>query len=208
MPTGYTAYLQDHPDCTLAEFAWRCARNFGFCIMQRDDPTDAEVKLEEQPSDYNTKKLKELRAERDRISKLTEAEWDAVHKLESEAGRQRHDEYQAKAQAHVDSYERMLAMVNDWQPPAELIGMKKFMVSQITESIRFDGPSKPDEMAGRIYGFAPMTLLDKVEKINKDIAYHEKEQAEELHRVAERNRYKRLLLESVGEPSRAIPVAS
>ena len=47
MPTGYTAIIEDKPGLTLREFALRCARGMGACIMQRDDNMDEPPKAPE-----------------------------------------------------------------------------------------------------------------------------------------------------------------
>ena len=67
MPTGYTSIIEDKPGLTLREFALRCARGMGACIMQRDDDMDEPPKAPE-PSDYHLEagkaaesRLRELR---------------------------------------------------------------------------------------------------------------------------------------------------
>ena len=40
MPTGYTAIIEDDPNCTFEQYLMRCARAFGATVTMRDDPLD------------------------------------------------------------------------------------------------------------------------------------------------------------------------
>lgn len=201
MPTGYTEFLQKHSDATLADFAWKCARAMGFCIMQRDDAWDAPIEMDEKISDYHNGRLTELRDERMKVADMTDAEWDALHAKKAAESQERWREDDRKRRETVATYQSMLDKVEAWACPPELSGMKEFMASQLTESIRFDGPHEADDFTARIYGYKPMTREEKLSDLARDITYHEKQLAEEVERVEGRNRYKRLLLESVGKPN-------
>ena len=54
MPTGYTAIIEEKPDLTFREFALKCARGMGACIMQRDEGMDSLPRVDP-PSDYHLK---------------------------------------------------------------------------------------------------------------------------------------------------------
>ena len=59
MPTGYTIDIYNGKKVTFKDFALNCARAFGACVMQRDDPADEKPKIMPEES-YHTKALKKL----------------------------------------------------------------------------------------------------------------------------------------------------
>jgi hypothetical protein len=150
MPTGYTQPLYDGEPITFAQFVLRCSRAMGAAIMQRDESLDAEIQLRE-VSDYS------IRAVEKSGAALTEA-WgrpdEAWAELQDEAiaeAEKYRSEYVTKRDAMRERYESMLEQVRAWTPPtAEHEGLRKFMVEQIEESLRFDvdgyEPSVPDRL--------------------------------------------------------------
>lgn len=96
-----------------------------------------------------------------------------------------------------NKYLIILNQVKDWVPPSsDHTPMKEFMIEQIEESIQWDCDVK--------YYSEPTKLLDAMEYKNKilreleeDIAYHSKQHEEEVERVAQRNKWVRLLRESL-----------
>ena len=69
MATGYT-YPIIESDSYAFEDLLSCARAFGACIMQRDDPGDALPKLPEPPT-YELERVEECRAEVDKFASMT-----------------------------------------------------------------------------------------------------------------------------------------
>ncbi len=203
MPTGYTAELQENTEMPFEEFVWKCARGMGVCIMQRDDPANAPIVLEEKPSDHHAEGVQEaekglaiLRGQspdeikgcwrRDTEKRITDA-----HKSIAETAKLRR------------SYERMLALVEDWTPPTD--DHKKFqdfMLEQLRGSIVMDcrnsyarkqidqAPETPEEWAAA-----------REVRLLHDIEYHFQHLAEEQERVSRRNRWKQQLVESIGLPT-------
>jgi hypothetical protein len=195
MPTGYTAAIAD--GITFEQFALGCARAFGALVLMRDDPADAPIPDEFQPSDYHTKALAAARAELLRIERLTvpqardelAAEWantekDRVRRLEEMA------DLRCK-------YERMLAAAKAWNAPtSEHEGMRKFMIEQIEESIRFDcGGNYYDTPAAKLE--LPDWLATKKANAKKDIDYHEREYAKEVERTNQRTAWVKALRASL-----------
>lgn len=200
MPTGYTAILQDKQDISFADFAKRCARAFGACIMQRDDPFDAPMLLDEQPSDYHINKLEDAESELAACRERTDSDWERLRFSELERLESESRESAKKHQAIEASYRRMLALVRDWQPPTkDHEELKKFMIQQITDSIKFDCGSTYYQEA--FEALAKTTVQEfasqSKEKAMKDVVYHRKSLAEERKRVDDRNEWKRQLLASL-----------
>lgn len=141
MPTGYTAAIAD--GITFEQFALSCARAFGACIEMRDDPADAPIPDEFKPSTYHKEGLARSREELAALIVLTpeECEVRACEDYKKEVGdaARRIEE----ANALKAKYLGMLEKVNSFTTPTgEHEGFKKFMQTQITESIDWDCSTK------------------------------------------------------------------
>lgn len=85
-------------------------------------------------------------------------------------------------------YSDMLAKVQGWKAPSvDHVGLKEFMVQQITQSIDFDCDTRyyrkhsPELKTGEEW------LTAKAKKALRDIDYHTQEQAKEEERTSARN---------------------
>lgn len=167
MPTGYTSELHDGEQ-TFTDFVLTCARGMGALITMRDEPMDAPIPDEFTPSmryylDSKASaeaRLEALRAmtpedifranQNDRAAVLAERAKEAV---------KRHDMRKR--------YEAMVAQVEAWEPPTEdHVGLKKFMLEQLHESIRFD--------CGDV-SWPPMPAEDPAEWFEAEIAQAERD---------------------------------
>jgi len=198
MPTGYTAAIAE--GISFEEFALTCARNFGACIMQRDDPMSPKLVLDK-VSDYHVKALEKANADLAKLRAMTEADIKracnaAFDKACADAAKSR------KENAELQSkYEAMLAKVRAWTPPSkDHVGMKEFMIDQIMESIRFDcGCKYLDERVSELNKLTPAEWHEKqIGEALRSIEYHEKHHAEEVQRTNDRNEWKRQLVKSLG----------
>lgn len=75
MPTGYTHEVQSGEVTDFPTFTMQCARAFGALIMMRDDPSDAQIPEQFEPSDYNRRARERAVAELQRLQNLT---WDEI----------------------------------------------------------------------------------------------------------------------------------
>lgn len=195
MPTGYTSDIYEDKEVTLRDFILRCARGMGALVMMRDDPLDAPIR-EFEPSDYHAKAIAATRARLDALADMRadeiERQAEGAHAKAFDLWRQRRDERLVLR----DRYEAMLNEVKAWQPPTpDHEGLRKFMVEQLEESIRFDCSSKFDEPPVREPTGAWFT--QQVQKAQHDLDYHVEENAKEVARTAERNAWVRALKESL-----------
>ena len=100
-----------------------------------------------------------------------------------------------------NKYNDMLKKVVSWNPPTEdHVELKKFMVSQIEESITFDCSlshlSIPEKLEKEDW------ISTRIEMWSKDIKYYTKNHEEEIERVNGRNNWIKQLRESLkGEQS-------
>ena len=198
MPTGYTAPIAE--GITFERYAMTCARAFGATILLRDEPLSDDIP-EFKASDYHAKALT--------------IQIELLKRLEAmpkeEAAKEAAEEYQREIAVHEKraresddlrkKYEAMLVEVAGWQPPTtEHIELKKFMRTQIEESIKFDchdyaeeeAPNKPDASAWR---------TTAIEDAKRKISYHADEQLKENERTASRNKWVRELRESLRTPA-------
>lgn len=200
MPTGYTAILQEKPDLPFSDFALRCARAMGACIMQRDDSMDDLPDLDEKPSDYHVeakeKAINDLRA----AEEMTDDQWATVQQMEIRAAIASAEQDRAQRDRWRESYKRMLRKVDEWSPPTgEHTGLKDFMRQQITDSIKWDCNSTYyEESLQKLQAMTVKCFRDeRLQKLRRDITYHTEEHRKEVDRVNGRNVWKRQLVDSV-----------
>ena len=195
MPTGYTSEIAK--GITFEEFAMRCARQFGACIDMRDEPNNAEIPERFEPSDYHAKKIEEAKERIEHLKRmpLGEAEQKAFIKYEKEVESNRATI--CKDEDLKNKYEDMLLQAKKWEPPTpDHTGMKDFMISQIEGSIEWDcDHSRCHREVEKLSG--EEWLNKKLAKSLHDLDHHTKENQEEIERTELRNRWVRLLRESL-----------
>ena len=64
MPSGYTSDIYNGKEVTFKDFALGCARAFGACVMQRDDPADEKPKIMPEESYHARRVLSYRRAKK------------------------------------------------------------------------------------------------------------------------------------------------
>ena len=183
MPTGYTTDIYNGKDVSFRDFALTCARQFGACIMQRDDPADEKPKIMPEES-YHTEKLKNL----GEFKKPTEAEFESYVKetiADYEKSIKEKNELKKR-------YSDILEEAKNWQPPTkEHERLKAFMIEQLTESKQWDcgGSFFESELAS----LSAMTYEDyaaeKLTEHNRSIEYHKEYEAKDLNNVKQRNKW-------------------
>ena len=194
MPTGYTANIYEGKDVSFSDFALLCARAFGACIEQRDDDANDKPKLIEKndKDNYHIKRIEEAK----KWKKPTKAEFDDYVKKQTAYYNEQIDK-QNKLKA---SYQKMLDKVNDWTPPtSEHEGLKKFMISQLTESMEFDCSN--DYYKRELIDVQHLTyekyVNDMRDSNKRDIEYHTNELKKDNKRVDTRNAWISALYKSL-----------
>lgn len=180
MPTGYTAAVGEGKVTTLREFALQCARGMGACIMMRDEPWDAPIPERFEPSlEYHRDGLAKANLMLRDANTLTDAECEDRAQADFEAAMDRHEKYVSELAAQNDRYKAMLAAVEAWETEAE--GIKDFMSEQLRISISDYETEAPKEKTAEEW------REETRRKALWDIAYHEKQMVEEIHRTELRN---------------------
>lgn len=196
MPTGYTADIKD--GISFKTFAMNCARAFGACVTLRDEPGGGD-KIPEafEASDYHAQQVEKALAALAEFHAMSPSQhmreaskaWD-----EAETRRiVRLDEMRAQRKA----YEDMLSKVKAWAPPTpEHDGLKEFMHTQIAQSIDFDcDESYYSTPTPRLTG--AQWAAQRLEKLERDLAYQLREQAAEIERASGRTAWVKALRASL-----------
>jgi hypothetical protein len=183
MPTGYTTDIYNGKDVSFRDFALTCARQFGACIMQRDDPADEKPKIMPEES-YHADKLKEV----GKFKKPTKTQFNnyikkqiAYYKESINGKKKLQKAYAAK-----------IKEARNWNPPtSDHEGLKKFMIAQLTESMEFD--CKIDSYETELKKLNEMTYNDYLiqEKENHKwlIKYHTEYLEKDLNTIRQRNKW-------------------
>ena len=197
MPTGYTADVADGNITDFTEYALQCARNFGACIMLRDEPLSSEIP-EFQPSDYNANALAEAEKTLSQFLAMKESQRREVHAAEHAKNIEAAERGIAEKAEQRHRYEAMLAKARAFKSPSpDHDNYAKFLVSQLEESIQWDcGTSYYDELKQPIAFEAWQSK--NINELQRDIEYHRNAHREEEERTASRNRWVRQLKESLG----------
>lgn len=197
MPTAYTAELMEKGQ-DFRTFALRCARAFGACILQRDDPMHEPPKKQE-PESYSAQRLAEATALLEKLNAMSDDErfdYGSRRKADSVTKAAEWLQNQKNENARVDG---MMVQVVAWKPPSdEHAGLKAFMIEQLTTS-RHDlswARKTLDEATNK-----PLRdyYTDDRECARRDIEYHRKEVAKENERTGDRNEWIEQLYGSLGE---------
>ena len=196
MPTGYTADIKD--GITFKTFAMNCARAFGACVTLRDEPGGGD-KIPEafEESSYHAEQVEKAQAALAEFRALTPSQ----HMREASKAWDDAETYRITRldaiQAQRKAYDAMLAKVMAWTPPTpEHDGLKEFMRSQIAQSIDFDcDESYYATPTPRMTG--EQWAAQRLEMLERDLAYHQKEQAAESARTASRTGWVKALRDSL-----------
>jgi hypothetical protein len=200
MPTGYTAKLYDGEQVTFPDFVMQCARAFGALIDMRDEPMDAPVPEEFEPSPFYREQHEAAKA---RIAEVSA--WDdATADQQAQAAYDREvaevAEHDAKARERKACYGAMLAQVQAWQPPTpDHAGLKDFMTDQLEKSIDIDAKEwreysfwdAPERLSGTAY------RQRELESARADATRAVKHMDEETERARRRTEWVRALRASL-----------
>lgn len=187
MPTGYTADIEK--DISFEDFALHCARAFGACASQRDNPKNERPKLMEVDSVYS-KWLVEVKEEVETLSAMTPTQRQAYGDKIIKERIDSRQEYFNKKIVLRNKYEAMLEKVKAWNPPtSNHIELKNFMIGQIQQSIDFDCDTRYDlEELTKLSQTTPMKIFTEVlESAKEKVVRYTEEVEKEKVRNAEAN---------------------
>lgn len=200
MPTGYTAKLYDGEDQSAGDFIIGCAHAFGALVTLRDDGIDAPIPEFEPQTSYNDQAITTGLAEIAEAAAWTPEQATAAAEADYQERLASWRDYEAKKQAIGKRYKAMLQEVERWKPPTEEHEpLKKFMLDQLAESIRFD--ATPRAFSEGFGGSQRLTGEEHQAKIirdaEQDVARARQHRTEEIERTASRNAWVAALRESL-----------
>lgn len=138
MPTGYTAEITSNPDFTVRQFIINCARAFGACMHQRDEASTSPPRHREMGT-FEAERVKKTEAALAESASTTLEQAAALAKADFEAKLKHWRESYERRGRDRCAYLEMRQKIEAWTPPTEEhVDLRKFMLSQIDDSIRFD----------------------------------------------------------------------
>jgi hypothetical protein len=193
----YKLIEEDQP---FEEFALQCARAFGACNEQRDDPANEPPKLQE-VDDYHFVELEKAREKLAEVEQMSEEQ--ASIEVEEQYNRdiKYYKEQLENKRKIKDRLVSILQQAKNYKPPSdEHIYFKEFMIEQLEQSIKYDGDTsyyereliKIEKQTGEEY---KKMLLDMAKR---DIQYHTEHWNKALERHSERNQWIKQLYKSLG----------
>lgn len=189
MPTGYTEGIASGQITSFEEYALLCARNFGACIMLRDEPLTPDIP-EFQPSDYHVTALLEARTKLHSFINMSEEERLKLYREERSKETERAIEKLAEIDEQKSRYEAMLEKAKQFKPPTpEHQEYARFLISQLIESIKWDCDTDYyDKILAKQITFEAWEA-EKLNELESNLQYHIKEQREEVERTNSRNKW-------------------
>ena len=198
MPTGYTYNIKD--GISFKEYAMNCAKAFGACITMGDEQLNKEIPDEFKPSSYHKDRIDEIQKEINELTKLTEKQIKEICLNEYEEEKRRKDNRIKENSNLLNKYENMLKQAKKYNPPSkDHIEFKKFMISQIEESIKFDCDIDYYENQKIILKDYKIYKQDILEDLHRDMLYHVEKYKKEVKIVEGRNKWLKQLRESLNE---------
>jgi hypothetical protein len=188
MPSGYTCGVNDGTVTDLNAFVLICAKAFGACIMQRNDPASDPSKV--QPKDtYHQKALVTAQENLAKLKKMT------IAQANKKAAEEHEKAVQDGVKSKIDNmkvearYQAMIAKVTAWIPPTpDHQNLKDFMLKQLDESINWDVLEDKYFKAPALKTGAEW-LADQMMHEEHNIKYHTENQVADDERTNSRNKW-------------------
>ena len=183
MPTGYTTDIYNGKDVSFKDFALNCARAFGACVMQRDDPAGEKPKVQPVES-YHTKALKKL----GKFKKPSKKQFETFIKRSIADNKKIIN----KKKTLENAYSKMIYKATIWTPPTtEHEALKDFMIKQLVESKQWD--CGLDHYESELVSLSVMTYEDYIERQKQmyinNCKYHEEHLIKEIALIKQRNKW-------------------
>lgn len=183
MPTGYTSKLYEDEPQTLREFILDCSRAVLPFMKESSGPPPEQV----EERSYHADKLREAHERLDAARALTMGDAEAAANAEYHQETTRRNAARRENEALRSRYESMLNDVRQWNAPELAEGLKRFMIEQLVESIKYDCDGGRVPTAELL---SPSAYRDKlIKKALWDVDYHSKQLGEEIERARKTNEW-------------------
>lgn len=186
MPTGYTYPITTEKGISFEDFVMNCAKAFGNLIEDSNKPIPEKFEA----SNYYQKKIEETKIELEKFQLMTEEEAAELQKTETKKEIVHCYEAIEENNNLKQKYNSMLLQVKSWNPPTEdHINLKNFMIKQLELSIPDTDNSYYFKKIAKIIIFDPKWKNRKINSLLENLKYYQKENIEEIERVAETNQW-------------------
>lgn len=203
MPTGYTEPILNGKITEFKDYAKLCMRAFGATIHMKDESLEVEYESRT-PEKFYLEKVIELKSELDTLIKMSDEEILDKRRTEIKNDIEYHEKKLIESKENEEKLRKILKSAMTWEPPTEEhYGIKKFMIEQITETLKYDADSKWHVLEIKRLNEILINLnLSKVKehyskKLNKDIQYYVERGELDIKRVNESNKWVEQLLKSL-----------
>ena len=182
MPTSFTSIIEDGTP-TFREYALRCARGMGACIMQRDE------------SGYDAERAEEARGRLAELATMSPNDCERAARTEHATAMDHWQRAVYANAAKAAKYETMRAAVLAWKAPTpEHEGLRAFMLDQIKISTEYSGAYDPPALRT-----GAQWLADEVAHASRQFKSAVEQHTEEVARTNSRNAWITALLASLPE---------
>lgn len=196
MPTGYT-YGIEKENIDFRTYAIRCAHAFGALIHRKDSGAQDTLPDEIPIPDYHLKEIEKAKKLKKKLFLMKDREQEKYNKKRQKEEQIHFQEAIKEVENSRKKYETMLKKVKKWKPPSsDHKNMKAFMIEQIEMSI--DNDCDVTYYETKIADLRETNYQQKeLEEAIRDIQYHEDEYKKEVKRTKDRNKWIKLLKNSL-----------
>ena len=199
MPTGYTEKIYNGDKVTLKDYLLLCARQFGACIMMRDEPMSTPIPESFEPDDYHLKEIERIEKELKELNDnpKTHKEWEKEYQGAYAKAINEYREREYRKSRLKLRYENMIIAVSNWEPPTkDHTNLKEFALKQLKDSLDFDTSSYPFEFPGKKEWIA---AKKSGRNLLESLAYHKESYAKEIEACKGRTKWIKDLRDSLEE---------
>lgn len=136
MPSGLTAIIGDSENCSLSDFAFKCATQF--VVYCRDNDYDLRTKIFELASLHYGIELAKSKKRLEEFEALSMEEIKKIQEEEASDTVKRNELRKKNNQVLTKKYNDMLQKAMAWEAPESCKSLKEFMIEQIKSSIQYD----------------------------------------------------------------------
>jgi hypothetical protein len=200
MPTCFTIELCNN-DQSFSDFVLGCAKAFGAFIEQRDDPINSLFKPTP-TSTYAVESLERAKIKFDGLASMTDSMkiiFGSTRKKDEIIYYTDIINKNLKISVRINA---MLDKVNSWEPPtADHNKLKEFMISQLTDTLGYDGKVDPYIKELRIAEQKDELSYYNEELVNasKDVEYYSDMISKEVNQNTDRNAWITELYQSIAD---------
>lgn len=203
MPTGYTANIIDGKITKFEDFAKQCVRAFGVAIHMRDEDMDMEY-TPRVPSDYHIKAIENLKSDISEINSSSDSDILYVEREKLLKSLEHYNKQLLEIKKNTDILNSFLNKAKNFEPPThEHVGIKDFMIKQLSDTIDFDSNTvyydkEIENVKNKLDNLNANDIRKtKIESYLDSIKYHENEYDKEVSKCNDSNKWVKEFLEAL-----------